>query len=390
MTLTTPHRFVITCAPGLEKLLHEECTEILGERASCELEESQIVSVQGDWSAACEILVHSRLASKVLLSLRDFASKNAAMLYDQVRRINWPDYFSPAQTIAVYAHGELRETDMSPSFAPLKIKDALCDEFRKRGFERPSVDRVAPDVVLEAFFYKGRCELSLDLAGAPLHRRGYRSAKSHAPLRENRAAALLRFGGYTNTKPFVDPFCGSGTIAIEAALMALGRAPGLFHAADEFSIYRLFPETRLPFEEAREAAKAKRLTKLDAPLMASDVSAEAVEVTRLNAARAGVERHLTLQVRDARKLEAPDSMIFCNPPFGERLGEKEDAVQLLGEFTRQAKHACIGSTLTLALARGPLEKAVGFKPKRKTPVENAEIPLIFAHYELYAGSSKRG
>lgn len=383
-------RFLVTCAPGLEKLLFEECVEILGPEVPCELEESRIVSFRGGWPEVSRLIIRTRLASKVLLSIRDFAARNAAMLYDQVRRVSWPDYFSSAQTFAVYAHGNIATSDMANSFAPLKIKDAICDEFRKKGSDRPNVDRLAPDVVIEAFFYDGRCELSMDMVGGPLHRRGYRQTSAQAPLRENRAAALLRFAQYDPMRPFNDPFCGGGTIAVEAALIALKRAPGLLHASDEYSIYRLFSAARLAFESAREEASSERVRKLEAPLLASDISPQELKVAQANAARAGVERHLFFELKDARKIVAPDSQIICNPPFGERLGEAEDAATLLGEFTRQAKHACAGSTLTFALARGPLEKAVGFKPSRKLAVENAEVPLIFLQYQLYAGSSKRG
>ncbi len=217
-------RFLVTTAAGLESLLLEELAD-LGLEA--EPTPAGALVLKTDWDGAARILTRSRIASRLLLSIREFSAGHAAMLYDQVRRIDWPKIFSPDDSIAIRGHGATHGTDYTLSFASLKIKDAICDEFRYSGLPRPDVDRADPRVRLTAFFHGGRCELSIDLSGRPLHRRGYREEGAAAPMRENRAAALLRFAGYDGSTPLVDPFCGSGTIVIEAALIALRRAPGL-------------------------------------------------------------------------------------------------------------------------------------------------------------------
>jgi 23S rRNA G2445 N2-methylase RlmL len=381
------HRLLITTAPGLQGLLEDELREIGLEPKS---EASGITALDGNWASAARILTRSRIASRILLSVRRFAAAQQAMLYDQVRRIDWPELFSEKHTLAVFAHGSTKDLDYVLPFAALRIKDGICDEFRKRGRPRPSVNRSAPDVRIEAFFFNGRCELSLDLTGEPLHRRGYRPETAEAPLRENRAAALLRFAGYDASTPLVDPFCGTGTIPIEAAMMASRRAPGLLRPSESYVLPRLFPDARPALAHERELARGATLEKPQAAVVGLDLSEEALEAARANARRAGVGSWITFRRQDARALSQPGAFIVTNPPYGERLLDATSAAALLSEFTSRAKHHCTGSRLALVLPRGPLEKALGLKPSRKLDVESGSMSTQFILLDLYAGSRKRG
>jgi len=379
-------RFLVTTAAGLEPLLGEELAELGLETRALP---SGALVLDGTWRDAARVMIRSRTASRLLVSLRRFSAAHQAMLYDQIRRIPWPSLFEPDRTIAVHALGTSEGTDYTTKFGALKIKDAVCDEFRKAGLPRPDVDRDDPDARITAFFFRGRCELSLDLSGDPLHRRGYRAVGAAAPLRENRAAALLRFAGYDGSGPFLDPFCGSGTIAIEAALIAMRVAPGLLRETDAFAGARLFPDLAAALEEERRAAGAERIAKPPHPVEGSDVSDEALAVARSNAVKAGAEGAVRFARKDALSVEAPGGWIVSNPPYGERLADRESAAELIREFIHRVKHHGTGVRLGLILPRGPLEHAVGLKPEKRLPVESGPLGLRFLVYEIYAGSRKR-
>lgn len=378
-------RFIVTTAPGLESLLLDELKVIGLEPRN---EPSGVMSLTGGWDTAARVLIHSRIASRLLLSIRRFSAVNQAMLYDQVRRIDWPKLFPVDMTMAVHAHGTVKETDYTLAFAPLRIKDAICDEFRKRVDSRPSVNRNNPDVRIEAFFYNHQCEISVDISGEPLHRRGYRQDGAEAPLRENRAAALLLFSGYDGSKPLVDPFCGSGTIPIEAALIATNRAPGLLRPTADFTAARLFPEAGAAIEAVRAEALKHVRENLDHPIIGRDTSEAALSTARSNAAKAGLAGLVRFERGDAHEIEAPDSWIVTNPPYGERLDDPESAARSIKEFTHRVKHHALGSRLTLVLPRGELEHAVGFKPSKRLAVESGPMSLRFMNFDIYHGSRK--
>lgn len=381
-----PARLVITTAAGIEPLLVEELGEL---GLAAHKTPSGAVVVAGEWPEAARVLTRSRLASRVLKSLREFSARHQKMLYDQVRRIDWPALFPPSKSIAVQAFGATTGADFTLQLAALKIKDAICDEFRAAGLPRPDVDRQDPDVRLVAFLFNGRCELSLDLAGEPLHRRGYREEGAQAPLRENRAAALLRFAGYDGGAPLLDPFCGSGTIVIEAALIARRIAPGLLRPVDGFAAATLFPAGRVALLAERARAAAEKLTAPPHPVRGSDIEFEALAVARRNAAKAGVAESVEFLKQDACAIEAPGGWIVSNPPHGERLSDPETVATLLSEFVHRVKHHGTGTKLALLLPRGPLENAVGLKPSRRLAVESGPLGLRFLSYEVYAGSRKR-
>lgn len=383
---------IVTCVPGLETLLIEELREFGIEGTADRAGSVRIGSpddATNDDEIAARILVRSRLASRVLRPLRKFSSKNAAMLYDQVRRIDWASIVSPTATVAVFAHGSTQGADLALHFAPLKIKDALCDEIRKAGRERPNVDRMDADIRLEAYFDGSRCELSVDLAGVPLHRRGYRDDSGEAPLRENRAAALLRLAGYRGDRPLEAPFCGSGTIAIEALLIATRTAPGLGRQINDFAGARMSPSLHAAITKEYRAAESERLPRPPHVIAGSDVYEKNLRACRANEARLRSGAHIVWKQLDARHIAAPGALIAANPPWGERLSDHDEAITLLGEFTRAMKHASPGALLALVLPTRDLEKAVGFKPNKKVVIGNGPEELRLLCYEIVAGEFRK-
>lgn len=370
----------VTTAPGLEGLLAEELTEL---RLKPDEVSFGSVRFSGTWKSVARVLLRCRLGSRLLLKVSEFSARHEAMLYNQVRRVEWGKWFSPAQTFSVRVLGDFSGTSMARTFAPLKIKDAICDEFRKQTGERPSVDRDDPDVPIVAFFRKGRCEISIELAGEPMHRRGYRLDAGAAPLKEHRAAALLRFVGYDGSRPFVDPFCGSGTIVIEAAMLAAGRPPGLLRNPDRFTASRISPDARAAIQSTWNGAKTAPVETPQHTICGGDIDAACVAAARANAARAGCADLVQFNVADARSINAPRADIVSNPPFGERIGATDDAIALLTSFTGQVRSHCPGARLGLMLPFGPMTKNVGLRSDRKLPVSSAPLELRFMKFSIF-------
>jgi 23S rRNA G2445 N2-methylase RlmL len=381
VTVSTNSSFLVTCVPGLEPLVQLELHD-LGVEA--EPDGSGVLRFQGTLDQAVTILIKSRIASRVLKPVRLFSAKSPEMLYDQVRRVNWNELIPADLTFAVFSHGVTSTDSLTLNFANLKIKDAICDEIRKSGRERPSVDRHDPDVRIEAHFQDGKCEISLDMAGNPLHRRGYREDSGDAPLRENRAAALLYLAGYDGTQPLIDPFCGSGTLVIEAALKARNIAPGLLRESGDFSLSKWSPEGRKLLEAQHSAAFKKIKRKCPCPIVGRDISDTALKNAKANAKRAGLLDDLAFEKGDARQLLASHTLVVGNPPYGERLGDLEKATQLISEFTRQLKHHGHSCRLGFIIPKG-LEKAVGFKPTKKVSLMSGDDQLRLLVYEIFQG-----
>ncbi len=383
---------VIACTPGLEELLEAEVRELCGEIQHLKSSYSTLRA----WLSPeqlCEVLVMSRLASRLHVPLREFSARHPEMIYDQVRRINWTDYLSSEKSFRIQSRGQTG--DMSLHFATLKIKDAICDEIKKQGFDRPNIDRNNPDVSLTAFFDQNRCELLLDLSTNALHRRGYGEKRGLAPLRENRAAALCRFaktkfGDEVFNKVIVDPFCGSATLILEALLWRSG-APARVQDIVPKSFAHFFP-TLLPIAEERaqralDESKKYFEERQGEPLAyAFDIEPSILDMASISLQRAGLSKYVKLKKADARELAMKDVLILCNPPWGERL-DNEDATQLLSDFGHRIKHHCAPVHVAMTLGQG-LSKKMGFRPSHRLEVDNGESKMDFCLYEVYEGSRK--
>jgi putative N6-adenine-specific DNA methylase len=376
----TEFKLTVTTAPGLEELLQEELTH-LGIKTTGSSFGG--VEVLGSWKKAAKILLHCRLGSRVLLRIASFSAGNEAMLYSQIRRVDWLKWLSLNHSFSVRAVGDFTRSTMARTFAPLKIKDAICDEFRKKTGDRPSVNREDPDVPIVAFFRKGKCDLSLELSGQPMHRRGYRLANSVAPIKEHRAAALVRFLGYDGSRPFVDPFCGSGTLAIEAAMIATGRPSGLLRDPNQIAVARFSEEGKSAVLQAWEKAGSANYPKPSHSIQGFDIDPENITMAKGNAERAKLNEYIEFNVADARDLEAVNSDIASNPPYGDRLGDPDDAIELLTAFTHQVKSECHGSRMALVLPHGPLTKSVGLKADQRLPVMSAPLELRFMKFSIF-------
>ena len=347
----------------------------------------------GTLATAYAVNLHSRLASRVLWRLTGGPYRNESDLYEMTRAVAWETCFRTSQTLRVDVTAT-RSPLRSLQFATLRIKDAVADRMRERCGDRPSVDRAAPDVQVVAHLSQHRVDLYLDLSGEPLFKRGWRLEKGEAPLKENLAAGLLACAGWTPGVALHDPFCGSGTIPIEAACIATRRAPGL---ARRFAFEKLlnFDERtwRDLLGQAREAVDERAAFHVSG----SDISTGVIQTALANAERAGLARSLqqgslTFSAGDARTAPPPAAagLIVTNPPYGRQSEPKSATVaRLMDRFGDQLKQAYPGWDAWLLSGDRDLPAQLKLKEARRTVLFNGPIECRFYRFELIAGSYRR-
>lgn len=319
-------RFFATAAKGTEPALRDELREL---RLRHVRADRGGVRFDGDLVDAARACLWSRVAVRILLELGAFSAPNESALYEGVRAIEWDAWLSPRTTLAVRA--TCRSSRLTHSqYVVQKTKDAVVDVLRERCGARPSVDRSDPDVGIAVHLARDVATLYLDVSGGSLHARGWRADGGTAPLRETLAAAVLRLSGWDAEHPLVDPMCGAGTLAIEAAAWSHRIAPGLSRPRFGLERWASCDEAmRRDLDALRQQARASRRED-GAPIRASDIDPRAVDLTRQNAARAGVA--LDVERKPLRDLTAPDSgFVVTNPPYGERLEASSGLYQELAQ-----------------------------------------------------------
>jgi len=371
--------FFATAAKGTEGALRDELKSLRlpGVRA-----DRGGVHFRGTLADGMKACLWSRTAMRVLLSLGAQEAKGADALYDAVFSIPWEDHLSARRTFAV--HATVRSSELTHShFVALRAKDAIVDRMRERTGDRPSVDTHKPDVHVVVHLARDRVEVSLDLSGEPLHRRGWRVEAKEAPLRETLAAAVLLLGGYDPKQPFLDPMCGSGTLAIEAALIARNIAPG---RGRHFGFMR-WPawgdEEARAFRALQEEARSLALPKAPAPILARDRFADPLEIAHRNAERAGVAGSIEFEQQDARDLVPlpPGCQIFVNPPYGERLGGKRLQLEGLYRGFGEAYAPFEEEVPLVVLSGSPLfERAFGHRVRWRHPLYNGPLEAHLLRY----------
>jgi 23S rRNA G2445 N2-methylase RlmL len=310
-------RFFVTCARGTEGPLRRELADlrIRGPRGA-----AGGVGFEGRLEEGLKACLWSRVGMRVLLELGTFPAPDAAALYAGVRAIDWTQHLDLRHTLAVSATVKDNPALAHTGFAALKVKDAVVDALRDKLGARPDVHATDPDVPIVLHLEGRAASLYLDLTGEPLHRRGYRAAMTDAPLKESLAAAVLAIGGADPAAPFVDPMAGGGTLAIEQALRARDRAPGL---ARRFAFERWPSQAHAPAWQAlRDEAAARVRPRAPAPILAADADPQAIAAARKNAQQAGVAADITFTVADVSRAQPPSATgtLCTNPPYGERLG----------------------------------------------------------------------
>lgn len=370
--------FFATTAKGVEDILASELTalgmsDVIVERGG--------VRFSGSMSDCWRANLWLRTASRVLMPVAEFPCAAPEDLYDGVRTVPWHQWLTPDMTMAVDC--SLRDSDMTHSgFVALKTKDAVVDAIRDRCGSRPNVDTKDPDLRVNVHLVKNLCTVSLDTSGVSLDKRGYRLERTEAPLRETLAAALVMLTGWDGSVPLVDPMCGSGTILIEAALIAARRAPGLNRG---FGFQRWYGFDDAPWKGLLDEARQQVLVELPARLWGGDVDSKALSTSRYNAERAGVAGFMSFSRGDIRDFSPPPGpgVLICNPPYGERLGDVERLKGLYREIGDMLKQRCNGWTAWILTGNPELAKSVGLKASRRIVLFNGPIECRLLKYEMY-------
>lgn len=373
------HAFFASCVPGTEEALLSE-----GKRLRLGRLEGQVggIHFEGPESEGWRACLHLRTAVRVYRQLARFPAATAEELYAGAKAFAWGQVLGPQECFAVDA--KVSDSAHAHSgFVALKVKDAVADWFRERDGVRPSVDPARADVRLVAHVFRDRCTLSVDLAGRSLHRRGYRPEAAPAPLGECLAAAALILSGWDRRSPLLDPFCGSGTIPIEAGLLASDVAPGLL--SEDFAFVRRpgFDPSRWEAlrDEARRAVKVPR--KLI--LRGSDLDRSMVEAARRNSRAAGLEELIRFEAADVRDFSPTPgwgATVISNPPYGVRLEDEDSLLPLYESLGRLLKERCRGFHVYLFMASGRLARAFKLKPDHYWPVVHGGLKLRFCRYEI--------
>lgn len=372
-------RFFATVARGLEPLAAQE---LAGLGATSLQPGFCGVEFDGDRELLYRANLWARLPFRLLVKLTEFPCEDAEDLYRGIQAISWPTYLTPNHTLAVRATGKTRQLNHS-HFTALQVKNAIVDGQMQKFGERSDVDTEAPDVQIAVHLERDRATVSLDSSARSLHRRGYRSAVGAAPLKESLAAALVQMTRWQGDIAFLDPLCGSGTLPLEAAAIALNRAPGLYRDRYGFQSWLDYdPEL---WQDLLQDAWATRGNNLAAPIAGSDRDPDTVKQARANAKAFDIERYVQFACTELADLEAPadTGVLLCNPPYGKRLGSDRDLgafYKLLGDVLKQRFK---GWTAYVLSGNKELAKSIGLKSSQRQPVYNGSLPCQLMTYELY-------
>ena len=366
---------------GLEEILAEELTTLgandvqIGRR---------MVSFTGDKEMMYKANFCLRTAIRILKPIKHFTAKDADAVYEQIKDISWEEILDVDKTFAVDAvvfSDEFRHS----KFVSYKVKDAIVDYFRELNGKRPSVRISRPDVLLNIHIAQTTCTLSLDSSGESLHRRGYRQEAVEAPLNEVLAAGMILMTGWKGECDLIDPMCGSGTIPIEAALIARNIAPGVFRKEFAFEKWGDFDQNlfdRIYNDDSQEREFTHKI-------YGYDNNPKANEIATHNVKAAGVSKDIILKLQPFQQFEQPaeKSIIITNPPYGERISTN-DLLGLYNMIGERLKHAFVGNDAWILSYREECFDQIGLKPSVKTPLFNGPLECEFRKYQIFDGKYK--
>jgi putative N6-adenine-specific DNA methylase len=376
--------FFASCPRGLEALLAEELGHLGAHHPKCV---PGGVAFDGDLRACFRANLESRLATRVLMRLAQTPYRNEQDIYDAALALDWPERFSVTHSIRVDVNA-VRSPLKSLEFATLRIKDAVCDRFRADRGSRPNVDTRSPDVRIQGFLDRDHVILYLDTSGDPLNKRGYRKEAGEAPLKENLAAGIIRLAGWNAGEPLLDPMCGSGTLVIEAAMMALAIPPG--HAR-RFGFERLADFDRRLWNDVREEALARRMLPRKLAVFGRDRYGEELRKARVNLEAAGLADCVELKQADILDSGAParSGVLIANPPYGARLGEDKELAEFYPKLGDTLKKYYAGWRCYLFSGDPRLAKLIRLTASRRTPLYNGPLECRLYEYRIVAGSMRK-
>ena len=378
----TTYSLFVTCPRGLEAPLSQEleqlkCQDIRAVDGG--------VACKGGMEQVYRINLHSRTASRVLLRLTKSGYRSEQDIYKAAKNIRWTDWFDLEQTFKVKVEGK-RAQVKSLDFVGLKIKDAVCDVFRDACSARPSVGKIRPDIRIHAFIDERDIQIFIDTSGEALFKRGYRQDTGEAPMRENLAAGLLLLAGYDGTQPFQDPFCGSGTIVIEAAWIATRRAPGLMR---RFGFEKLKNFDAALWKKLKHEAETQ-IRPAPAPISGSDNDRHMIRAAVANAQAAEVDTFIRFEVKDAQdtRPNGEGGILISNPPYGVRLAEVQALQALYPQLGAWLKQHYAGWLAGMFTGDRDMPKFMRLSPKRKIPLYNGNLDCRLFLMDMVKGSNR--
>ena len=380
-----PSRIIITCNKRLSGYLEKEITE-LGFKILRTF--STGVELAGTLNDCIKLNLNLRCASQVLYSLKSFSCNSPAELYDSIFKIEWENiilkdgYFSVTSTID-------HPTINNSLFANVKVKDAIVDRFRQKMQVRPDSGADLKNTVIHLFWKNEFAEIFIDTSGETLAKHGYRKIPGKAPMLEALAAATLLATHWDRRSVFINPMCGSSTVAIEAALLATNRRPGLFR--DNYGFKHILGFDKYFYEKEKRKLIDQVIDLPQLKIIASDISADAINISKINAGAAGVEKLIEFEVCDFRESKIPENepgVIYFNPEYGERLGDVAELQNTYAQIGDFMKKKCNGYTGYVFTGNLELAKKIGLKAKRRIEFYTSKIDCRLLEFELYPGTKR--
>lgn len=366
---------------GLEPVLADELTTLGAESVTIE---RRAVSFYGDQETLYKANFLLRTALRVLKPVAEFEVTKKEQLFNYAKKVKWTDYLALGKTFAIDSTVQ-SETFVNTMYASLKVKDAIADHFREATGKRPSVNTADPDVRINVHLMGNHCILSLDSSGESLHKRGYRLGQGEAPLNEVLAAGMILLSGWHGERNFLDPMCGSGTLLIEAAMIAKGIPPGIYRKSFGFERWPDFNQNL--FEEIYNREYENEF---NCKVVGSDISVMNISIAKANIKNAGLSKVIEVSVKDIRELDPPfeNGIIITNPPYGERI-KPQSIENLYTEIGNVFKRKLAGYEAWVLSGSVEGFKSIGLKPSRKIELYNGSISCSFRCYNLFQGPRKK-
>ena len=378
---TREYELIAKTFMGLEPVLAKELTQLGANNVQIG---RRMVSFTGDKAMMYRANFQLHTAIRILKPIRHFKARSADDVYEEIKKIDWTQYLTTEKTFAVDAVVFSEEFRHS-KFVSYKVKDAIVDQFREKTGKRPNISVANPDIRLNIHVAEDNCTLSLDSSGESLHRRGYRQESVEAPLNEVLAAGMILLSGWQGDTDFIDPMCGSGTLLIEAALIARNMAPGLFRKEYAFEKWPDFDADL--FDEIYNDDSQEREFKHH--IYGYDIDMKAVGTATLNAKAAGLSGDITVSQQDFKDFLQPHdkSIIITNPPYGERISTPDllGTYKMIGE---RLKHQFKGNDAWILSYREECFEQIGLKPSIKIPLYNGSLECEFRKYQMFDGKLK--
>ncbi len=363
---------------GLEEVLAEELIALGANDVQIQ---RRAVSFSGDQAMLYKANLHCRTASRILKPILTFKASNADEVYEEVKKVKWELYLTPQSTFAIDSTVYSDQFRHS-KYVTYRVKDAIADYFNEWYDRRPTVSVANPQLTLNIHIAQQQCTLSLDSSGESLHKRGYRTEQTEAPINEALAAGMLLMAGWDGQCDFMDPMCGSGTLLIEAAMIALNIPPGIYRKEFAFERWNDFDEELFDILYNDDSYERD----FTHTIYGSDISPRAIKIAEENVRAAGLTKYIKLKILPLQKLNPPTGkcLIVTNPPYGERI-TSNNLFKLYEDIGSMLKHKFAGSTAWVISSHEECLQRIGLKPSKKIKLLNGALQCLYCQYELFSG-----